>query len=121
MQGREATFNSPDFVNGRYRSYDRNFDAAALAKAAGRKHQFPKPPRRLRELARWDWVLPHCHEKDGWLDRVRAVMVGLPSDTKWLIHGCALQRPSPLSEPRARSLEPAVGVRRRSPLSPPAA
>ena len=86
-EGREATFNSPDYVNGKYRSYDRNFDPPALAKAAGRKHTFGRPPRRLKELSRWDWVVPHCHEADGWLDKIRAVMVSLPVDTKWLIHG----------------------------------
>jgi hypothetical protein len=87
QEGREATFNSPDYVNGRNRPYDRDFDPAALAREAGRAHTFGLPPRRLRTLAQWDWVLPHCDEKDSWLDQIRKVMVALPTETKWLIHG----------------------------------
>ena len=84
---REATFNSPDFVNSMYRRYDRDFDPAALARAAGRTHTFDAPPRRLTAKPRWDWVVPHCHEKDQWLDQIRKVMVALPSEPKWLVHG----------------------------------
>ena len=84
---REATFNSPDFVNSMYRKYDRDFDPAALSRAAGRAHTFDAPPRRLKVKERWDWVVPHCDEKDEWLNRVREVMVALPSQPKWLIHG----------------------------------
>jgi len=85
--GREATFNSPDVVNNGLRKYDRQFDPAELARAAGRSHTFAKPPRRMLKKPQWDWVLPHCEEKDEWLDSIRKVMVGLPSETKWLIHG----------------------------------
>jgi len=84
---REATFNSPDFVNSMYRKYDRDFDPNALARAAGRSHTFDAPPRRLTPKTRWDWVVPHCHEKDEWLDQIRKTMVALPSEPKWLIHG----------------------------------
>lgn len=86
-EGREATFNSPDYVNGKNRPYDRYFDPAALARAAGRQHTFSAKPRRLKELSQWDWVVPHCDEKDAWLDRIRAVMTSLSTNTKWLIHG----------------------------------
>ena len=84
---REATFNSPDLVNGMYRKYDRDFDPAALARAAGRKHTFGVQPRRLTPKPRWDWVVPHCHEKDDWLNKIREVMVKLPSQPKWLVQG----------------------------------
>ena len=85
--GREATFNSPDVTNNRYRRYDYAFEPAALAKAAGRAHSFARPPRRLRKKPQWDWVLPHCDEKDTWLNEIRTAMVGLPEQTKWLVHG----------------------------------
>ena len=84
---REATFNSPDLVNNMYRPYDFAFDAARLSADAGRQHTFKRPPHRLKKRRQWDWVLPHCDEKDAWLDRVRALMVALPVETKWLIHG----------------------------------
>lgn len=85
--GREATFNSPDVVNNALRKYDRDFDPNELARAAGRTHTFAKPPRRMAKKPQWDWVLPHCHEKDEWLDEIRKVMVALPQETKWLVHG----------------------------------
>ena len=86
-EGREATFNSPDYVNGKNRPYDREFDPVALARAARRAHSFQKPPRRLRVLPQWDWVFAHCDEDDAWVDQIRKVMTSLPSDTKWLVHG----------------------------------
>lgn len=86
-EGREATFNLPNKVNNMLRKYDRNFDPAELSRKAGRKHTFDAPPRRLRILPQWDWVTHHCTEKDDWIDSIRAMMVGQPSDTKWLIHG----------------------------------
>jgi len=84
--GREATFNSPNMVNGMYRTYDYDFDPAALAARAGRSHIFANPPRRLRKLPQWDFVSYHCNQADQWTRRVRQLLVGLPSDTKWLIH-----------------------------------
>lgn len=85
--GREATFNSPDAVNSGLRKYDRDFEPAELSRAAGRTHTFGKPPRRMLKKPQWDWVLPHCDEADEWLDQIRKVMIGLPTETKWLIHG----------------------------------
>jgi len=85
--GREATFNSPDVVNSHIRLYDFDFDPAELSRAAGRSHTFGKPPRRLSRKPQWDWVMPHCDEADPWVDQIRAVMIGLPVETKWLAHG----------------------------------
>jgi len=85
--GREATFNTPDVVNNHFRTYDWNFDPAKLARDAGRGHTFAKPPRRMSPKPQWDWVVPHCDEKDGWIDQIRKIMVSLPRQTKWLIHG----------------------------------
>ena len=85
--GREATFNAPDVVNNNMRKYDRDFDPLELSRTAGRAHTFGKPPRRMARKPQWDWVLPHCDEKDEWVDQIRKVMVALPAETKWLIHG----------------------------------
>jgi len=85
--GREATFNSPNVVNNAYRKYDFDFDPVALSRAAGRAHTFGRPPRRLSRKPQWDWVLSHCDEPDAWLDQIRVAMVGLPRETKWLVHG----------------------------------
>jgi len=99
--GREATFNSPNTVNVQYRKYDFDFDPAALARAAGRKHTFDNPPRRLTRLPQWDWVAYRCNAHDAWTDSVRAAMVAQPKPTKWLIHsyeGCGaaeVKRPMP--------------------------
>jgi hypothetical protein len=84
--GREATFNVPNEVNNQYRSYERDFDPAELARKSGRAHTFGKPPRRLRRRPQWDWVAAHCKEDDAWLDSVRRLMVGRPTETKWLVH-----------------------------------
>jgi len=70
-----------------YRSYDFNFDPEELSRKAGRAHTFGRPPRRLSRKPQWDWVLPHCDEQDSWLDQIRAVMVALSRETKWLVHG----------------------------------
>jgi len=86
-EGKEPTFNRPNWVNGRYRKYDRDFDPAALAKQAGRAHTFALPPRRMKKLPQWDWVTYHCREADGWLDKIRQVMLLQPATTKWLVHG----------------------------------
>ena len=75
--GREATFNSPDVVNSGYRRYDRHFDPAQLARDAGRNHKFEKLPRRIEKLPQWI-MPPHCDEPDGWLGKIRTLMVGLP-------------------------------------------
>jgi len=85
--GIEPTFNRPNYVNGIFRKYDRDFDPAALAKQAGRAHKFDGPVRRMKKLPQWDWVTHHCHEADGWLDKIRQVMLAQPATTKWLIHG----------------------------------
>ena len=39
--GIEPTFNRPNYVNGLFRKYDRDFDPAALAKQA--RHPLPTP------------------------------------------------------------------------------
>jgi len=84
--GREATFNAPNKVNVQYRNYDFDFEPAKLAREAGRKHTFAKPPRRLRRLPQWDFVSYHCKEADGWTSTVRKLMTSLPDETKWLVH-----------------------------------
>ncbi len=83
--GREATFNSPNKVNNMYRAYDYNFDAAELAREAGRKHTFGAP-KRLSILPQWDFVSWRCNDKDDWTDDVRRLLVRQKSPTKWLIH-----------------------------------
>jgi len=85
--GREATFNVPNEVNQGFRRYDREFNPVALAQQAGRSHSFGTYPRRMRKKPQWDWVLLHCSENDTWVDRIRTLMVGLPQETKWLVHG----------------------------------
>ena len=86
-EGREATFNRPSYVNGRYRRYDRDFDPASLAKQAGRAHTFDAPPRRLKKLPQYDWVTYHCKQGDGWVDKIRQTMLSQAATTKWLVHG----------------------------------
>ena len=54
--GIEPTFNRPNYVNGLFRKYDRDFEPATLAKQAGRGHKFEAPPRRMKKLPQWDWV-----------------------------------------------------------------
>ena len=71
--GSEPTFNRPNYVNGLFRKYDRDFEPATLAKQAGRGHKFEAPPRRMKKLPQWDWVTHHCKEDDGWLDKIRQV------------------------------------------------
>ena len=59
-----------------------NPNRATLAKQAGRGHKFEAPPRRMKKLPQWDWVTHHCKEDDGWLDKIRQVMLAQPSTTK---------------------------------------
>jgi len=36
----------------------------------------------MKKLPQWDWVTHHCKEDDGWLDKIRQVMLAQPSTTK---------------------------------------
>jgi len=79
--GIEATFNSPSYVNNRYRKYDRVQDPAKLAAkrartdGAPRQHtRFEKPWVELKTLATWAAVTWHCHESDAWASAFKAAV-----------------------------------------------
>ena len=113
--GREATFNSPDVVNSGLRKYDRDFDPTELARAAGRAHTFARPPVRMLKKPQWDWVVPHCHEDDKWLDQIRVAMVGQPEQTKWLVHGYERCGVAEVKRPMAEMLREALNHHDRIP------